>query len=123
MLRALFPEEAEGSLSLQSNESSCSLPSILNDSGDIKQAKPAQWLYSTVLGKQGNVASSGCYGNKCICIVFHYSPCNDMELGRETFKGVDGKKCLNSKLCLFMDKLTAVLFSDSFFNICCTLTR
>lgn len=53
LLKALLPDAAEGSLSLQSNESSCSLPSILNDSGEIKQAKPAQWLYSTVLGKQG----------------------------------------------------------------------
>ncbi|XP_041109713.1 centrosomal protein kizuna isoform X2 [Polyodon spathula] len=53
LLKAILPEAAEGSLSIQSNESSCSLPSILNDSGEIKQAKPAQWLYSTVLGKQG----------------------------------------------------------------------
>ncbi|XP_015210303.2 centrosomal protein kizuna isoform X2 [Lepisosteus oculatus] len=52
LLKTLLPQMSEGSLSIQSNESSRSLPSILNDSCEIKQAKPAQWLYSTVIGKQ-----------------------------------------------------------------------
>ncbi|XP_066577332.1 centrosomal protein kizuna isoform X2 [Amia ocellicauda] len=53
LLKTLLPQASEGSLSVQSNESSCSLPSILNDSGEIKPAKPAQWSYSTAIGKQG----------------------------------------------------------------------
>ncbi|XP_039603958.1 centrosomal protein kizuna isoform X2 [Polypterus senegalus] len=53
LLKMLFLEVGERSLSVASSESSCSLPSVLNDSGEIKQAKPAQWLYSTVIGKQG----------------------------------------------------------------------
>ncbi|XP_014351285.1 centrosomal protein kizuna isoform X2 [Latimeria chalumnae] len=52
LLKEIFPEKAEESLSFHSNDSSCSLPSVLNDSGEIKQAKPAQWLYSTVTGEQ-----------------------------------------------------------------------
>ncbi|XP_045151494.1 centrosomal protein kizuna isoform X2 [Echinops telfairi] len=44
LLKKALTEECEGRSSIHSNESSCSLPSILNDNGGIKQAKP--WLNS-----------------------------------------------------------------------------
>ncbi|XP_067148709.1 centrosomal protein kizuna isoform X1 [Apteryx mantelli] len=42
--REVLPEECEDRSSIPSNESSYSLPSILNDSGEIKQAEQARWL-------------------------------------------------------------------------------
>ncbi|XP_062427328.1 centrosomal protein kizuna isoform X2 [Rhea pennata] len=45
-LREVLPEECEDRSSIQSNESPYSLPSILNNSGEIKQAKHAPWLDS-----------------------------------------------------------------------------
>ncbi|XP_075420160.1 centrosomal protein kizuna isoform X2 [Tenrec ecaudatus] len=44
LLKKALTEECEGRSSIHSNESSCSLPSILNDNGGIKQAK--LWLNS-----------------------------------------------------------------------------
>lgn len=53
LLREVLPEEGCGDRSsIQSNESSYSLPSIPNDGGEIKQAKHAPQLDGT--GKQGN---------------------------------------------------------------------
>ncbi|XP_068796886.1 centrosomal protein kizuna isoform X3 [Struthio camelus] len=46
LLREVLPEECEDRSSIQSNESSYSLPSILNDRGEIKQSKHAHWLDS-----------------------------------------------------------------------------
>ncbi|XP_043845385.1 centrosomal protein kizuna isoform X2 [Dromiciops gliroides] len=46
LLKKALTEECEDRSSIHSNESSCSLPSILNDNGEIKQAKHAQWLDS-----------------------------------------------------------------------------
>ncbi|XP_043913074.1 centrosomal protein kizuna isoform X2 [Protopterus annectens] len=56
LLKNIIPEEAEESLSVRS-DSSCSLPSILNDGGEIKQARPALWLYTTVANEQGGTCS------------------------------------------------------------------
>ncbi|XP_009952565.1 PREDICTED: centrosomal protein kizuna [Leptosomus discolor] len=47
VLREVLPEECGGRSSIQSNESSCSLPAIPNDGGEIKQAKHAPWLTGT----------------------------------------------------------------------------
>ncbi|XP_010295274.1 PREDICTED: centrosomal protein kizuna [Phaethon lepturus] len=44
VLREVLPEECGDRSSIQSNESSYSLPSIPNDGGEIKQAKHAPWL-------------------------------------------------------------------------------
>ncbi|XP_074720175.1 centrosomal protein kizuna isoform X1 [Strix uralensis] len=44
VLREVLPEECGDRSSIQSNESSYSLPSIPNDSREIKQAKHAPWL-------------------------------------------------------------------------------
>ncbi|KAM6280955.1 centrosomal protein kizuna [Porphyrio hochstetteri] len=46
VLREALPEESRDRSSVQSNESSCSSPSIPKDSGEIKQAKPAARLAS-----------------------------------------------------------------------------
>ncbi|XP_026700146.1 centrosomal protein kizuna isoform X2 [Athene cunicularia] len=51
VLREVLPEECGDRSSIQSNESSYSLPSIPNDSGEIKQAKHAPWLAGS--GEQG----------------------------------------------------------------------
>ncbi|NXQ95380.1 KIZ protein, partial [Sagittarius serpentarius] len=51
VLREALPEECGDRSSIQSNESSCSLPSIPNDGGEIKQEKYAPWLAGT--GGQG----------------------------------------------------------------------
>uniref|UniRef100_A0A5F9DMI6 Centrosomal protein kizuna n=1 Tax=Oryctolagus cuniculus TaxID=9986 RepID=A0A5F9DMI6_RABIT len=49
--KALTEESADGS-AIHSNESSCSLPSILNDNPGIKEAKPPLWLNSVRTGEQ-----------------------------------------------------------------------
>ncbi|XP_074788519.1 centrosomal protein kizuna isoform X2 [Athene noctua] len=51
VLREVLPEECGDRSSIQSNESSYSLPSIPNDGGEIKQAKHAPWLAGS--GEQG----------------------------------------------------------------------
>ncbi|NXI73266.1 KIZ protein, partial [Anseranas semipalmata] len=51
LLREVLPEECGDRSSIQSNESSYSLPSIPNDGGEIKQAEHAPWLDGA--GKQG----------------------------------------------------------------------
>ncbi|XP_059684438.1 centrosomal protein kizuna [Gavia stellata] len=46
-LREVLPEECGDRSSIQSNESSYSLPSVPNDGGEIKQAKDSPWLAGT----------------------------------------------------------------------------
>uniref|UniRef100_A0A452SI14 Centrosomal protein kizuna n=1 Tax=Ursus americanus TaxID=9643 RepID=A0A452SI14_URSAM len=46
LLKRALTEECDDGSAIHSNESSCSLPSILNDNSGIKEAKPAQWLNS-----------------------------------------------------------------------------
>uniref|UniRef100_A0A7N5KQQ6 Centrosomal protein kizuna n=1 Tax=Ailuropoda melanoleuca TaxID=9646 RepID=A0A7N5KQQ6_AILME len=58
LLKRALTEECDDRSAIHSNESSCSLPSILNDNSGIKEAKPAQWLNS-VRTKEQEV-SSGC---------------------------------------------------------------
>uniref|UniRef100_A0A452TAL7 Centrosomal protein kizuna n=1 Tax=Ursus maritimus TaxID=29073 RepID=A0A452TAL7_URSMA len=58
LLKRALTEECDDGSAIHSNESSCSLPSILNDNSGIKEAKPAQWLNS-VRTKEQEV-SSGC---------------------------------------------------------------
>jgi len=52
LLREVLAEECGDGSSVQSNESSYSLPSIPNDSREVEQAKHVLWLDS--MGKQGN---------------------------------------------------------------------
>uniref|UniRef100_A0A7N4NUW2 Centrosomal protein kizuna n=1 Tax=Sarcophilus harrisii TaxID=9305 RepID=A0A7N4NUW2_SARHA len=52
LLKKALTEECEDRSSIHSNESSCSLPSILNDNSEIKQAKHVQWLDSIGTRKQ-----------------------------------------------------------------------
>ncbi|XP_059263644.1 centrosomal protein kizuna-like [Mustela nigripes] len=58
LLKKALTEECEARSAIHSNESSCSLPSILNDNSGIKEAKPAQWLNSVCTKEQE--VSSGC---------------------------------------------------------------
>ncbi|XP_004416677.1 PREDICTED: centrosomal protein kizuna-like [Odobenus rosmarus divergens] len=58
LLKKALTEECDDRSAIHSNESSCSLPSILNDNSGIKEAKPAQWL-NNVRTKEQEV-SSGC---------------------------------------------------------------
>ncbi|XP_058393205.1 centrosomal protein kizuna-like [Diceros bicornis minor] len=58
LLKKAPTEECDDSSAVHSNESSCSLPSILNDSSGIKEAKPTLWLNSVLTREQD--VSSGC---------------------------------------------------------------
>uniref|UniRef100_A0A8C7C8M2 Centrosomal protein kizuna n=1 Tax=Neovison vison TaxID=452646 RepID=A0A8C7C8M2_NEOVI len=58
LLKKALTEECEDRSAIHSNESSCSLPSILNENSGIKEAKPAQWLNSVCTKEQE--VSSGC---------------------------------------------------------------
>ncbi|XP_038252339.1 centrosomal protein kizuna isoform X1 [Dermochelys coriacea] len=59
LLREILSEECGGRSSIHSNESSYCLPSILNDSGEIKHTKHAQWLDSIGTREQGlNIGSN-----------------------------------------------------------------
>nr|XP_021556339.1 centrosomal protein kizuna [Neomonachus schauinslandi] len=58
LLKKALTEECDDRSAIHSNESSCSLPSILNDNSGIKEARPAQWL-NNVRTKEQEV-SSGC---------------------------------------------------------------
>ncbi|XP_070103390.1 centrosomal protein kizuna isoform X2 [Equus caballus] len=61
LLKKALTEECDDRSAIHSNESSCSLPSILNDNSGIKEAKPALWLHS-VLTREQEVSSG--YGDK-----------------------------------------------------------
>lgn len=52
LLREVLAEQCGDGSSVQSNESSYSLPSIPNDGREMEQAKHVPWLDS--MGKQGN---------------------------------------------------------------------
>ncbi|KAK2490988.1 hypothetical protein MC885_004079 [Smutsia gigantea] len=58
LLKKALTEECDYRSAIHSNESSCSLPSILNDNSGIKEAKPTLWLHSVLTGEQE--VSSGC---------------------------------------------------------------
>ncbi|XP_058419315.1 centrosomal protein kizuna [Diceros bicornis minor] len=58
LLKKAPTEECDDSSAVHSNESSCSLPSILNDGSGIKEAKPTLWLNSVLTREQE--VSSGC---------------------------------------------------------------
>ncbi|EAX10193.1 chromosome 20 open reading frame 19, isoform CRA_f, partial [Homo sapiens] len=58
LLRKALTEECGRRSAIHSSESSCSLPSILNDNSGIKEAKPAVWLNSVPTREQE--VSSGC---------------------------------------------------------------
>lgn len=58
LLKRAPTEEHEDGSAIHSNESSCSLPSILNDNGGTKEAKSAPW-FNRVLTREQEV-SSGC---------------------------------------------------------------
>ncbi|XP_054987915.1 centrosomal protein kizuna isoform X2 [Sorex araneus] len=57
LLKKALTEECAARSAIHSNESSCSLPSILNDNSGIKEAEPALWL-SGVLTRKQEVSSS-----------------------------------------------------------------
>ncbi|XP_049630289.1 LOW QUALITY PROTEIN: centrosomal protein kizuna [Suncus etruscus] len=52
LLKKALTEECDDRSAIHSNESSCSLPSILNDNSRIKEAEPALWLNSVLTGEQ-----------------------------------------------------------------------
>ncbi|PNI39528.1 KIZ isoform 11, partial [Pan troglodytes] len=52
LLRKALTEECGHRSAIHSSESSCSLPSILNDNSGIKEAKPAVWLNSVPTREQ-----------------------------------------------------------------------
>ncbi|XP_012583879.1 PREDICTED: centrosomal protein kizuna isoform X2 [Condylura cristata] len=56
LLKKALTEECADRSAIHSNESSCSLPSILNDNSGIKEAEPALWLNS-VLTREQEVSS------------------------------------------------------------------
>ncbi|KAI5945180.1 Centrosomal protein kizuna [Manis javanica] len=58
LLKKALTEECDYRSAIHSNESSCSLPSILNDNSGIKEAKPALWFHSVLTREQE--VSSGC---------------------------------------------------------------
>ncbi|XP_060466954.1 centrosomal protein kizuna isoform X2 [Panthera onca] len=58
LLKKALTEECDDRSAIHSNESSCSLPSILNDNSGIKEAKPTLWLNSVRTREQE--VSSGC---------------------------------------------------------------
>ncbi|XP_074143842.1 centrosomal protein kizuna isoform X2 [Sminthopsis crassicaudata] len=58
LLKKALTEECEDRSSIHSNESSCSLPFILNDNSEIKQAKHVQWLDS--IGTRKQEVTSAC---------------------------------------------------------------
>ncbi|XP_041588485.1 centrosomal protein kizuna isoform X1 [Vulpes lagopus] len=60
LLKKALTEECDGRSAIHSNESSCSLPSILNDNSGIKEEKPAPWLNSVHTKEQE--ISSDCGG-------------------------------------------------------------
>ncbi|XP_025324899.1 centrosomal protein kizuna isoform X7 [Canis lupus baileyi] len=60
LLKKALTEECDGRSAIHSNESSCSLPSILNDNSGIKEEKPAAWLNSVHIKEQE--ISSDCGG-------------------------------------------------------------
>ncbi|KAL1785320.1 centrosomal protein kizuna [Sigmodon hispidus] len=57
-LKKVLTEECDHRSAIHSNESSCSMPSILNDNNGIKEAKPALRLNSVLTREQE--VSSGC---------------------------------------------------------------
>ncbi|XP_051039189.1 centrosomal protein kizuna isoform X2 [Phodopus roborovskii] len=58
LLKNVLTEECDHRSAIHSNESSCSMPSILNDNNGIKEAKPALRLNSVLTREQE--VSSGC---------------------------------------------------------------
>ncbi|NP_001385909.1 centrosomal protein kizuna [Rattus norvegicus] len=58
LLKKVLTEECDHRSAIHSNESSCSMPSILNDNNGIKEAKPALRLNSVLTREQE--VSSGC---------------------------------------------------------------
>ncbi|XP_049506062.1 centrosomal protein kizuna [Panthera uncia] len=58
LLKKALTEECDDRSAIHSNESSCGLPSILNDNSGIKEAKPTLWLNSVRTREQE--VSSGC---------------------------------------------------------------
>ncbi|XP_005866036.1 PREDICTED: centrosomal protein kizuna isoform X4 [Myotis brandtii] len=57
LLKRALTEEGEDKSAIHSNESSCSLPSILNDKSEIKEAKYAPW-FNRVLTWEQEVSST-----------------------------------------------------------------
>ncbi|XP_074844537.1 centrosomal protein kizuna isoform X2 [Carettochelys insculpta] len=58
LLREVLPEEGDDGSSVHNNETSYRLPSILNDNGEIKHTKHAQWLDS--IGTREQEVTSCC---------------------------------------------------------------
>ncbi|XP_052582421.1 centrosomal protein kizuna isoform X5 [Peromyscus californicus insignis] len=54
LLKKVLTEECDHRSAIHSNESSCSMPSILNDNNGIKEAKPALRLNSVLTREQGH---------------------------------------------------------------------
>uniref|UniRef100_A0A4X2KB21 Centrosomal protein kizuna n=1 Tax=Vombatus ursinus TaxID=29139 RepID=A0A4X2KB21_VOMUR len=84
LLKKALTEECEDRSSIHSNESSCSLPSILNDNSEIKQAKHAQWLDS--IGTRKQEVTSACEDESKEKSLVEKIPITGLNIGSSTFK-------------------------------------
>ncbi|XP_072592621.1 centrosomal protein kizuna isoform X3 [Vulpes vulpes] len=84
LLKKALTEECDGRSAIHSNESSCSLPSILNDNSGIKEEKPAPWLNSVHTKEQE--ISSDCGGESREESMAAKIPITGLNISSGTFK-------------------------------------
>uniref|UniRef100_A0A7N4NNU3 Centrosomal protein kizuna n=1 Tax=Sarcophilus harrisii TaxID=9305 RepID=A0A7N4NNU3_SARHA len=84
LLKKALTEECEDRSSIHSNESSCSLPSILNDNSEIKQAKHVQWLDS--IGTRKQEVTSACEDESKEESLIEKIPITGLNIGSSTLK-------------------------------------
>ncbi|XP_053880256.1 centrosomal protein kizuna isoform X3 [Malaclemys terrapin pileata] len=84
LLREVLPEECGDRSSIHSNESSYRLPSILNDNGEIKQTKHAQWLDS--IGTREQEVTSWCEDESKEESLAEKIPITGLNIGSNSFK-------------------------------------
>ncbi|XP_051831811.1 centrosomal protein kizuna isoform X2 [Antechinus flavipes] len=84
LLKKALTEECEDRSSIHSNESSCSLPSILNDNSEIKQAKHVQWLDS--IGTRKQEVTSTCEDESKEESLIEKIPITGLNIGSSTLK-------------------------------------
>ncbi|XP_044519372.1 centrosomal protein kizuna isoform X3 [Gracilinanus agilis] len=84
LLKKALTEECEDRSSIHSNESSCSLQSILNDNSEIKQAKHAQRLDS--IGTREQEVTSTCEDESKEESLVEKIPITGLNIGSSSFK-------------------------------------
>ncbi|KAM5303964.1 centrosomal protein kizuna isoform 2-T2 [Glossophaga mutica] len=84
LLKRAPMEECEDRLTFHSNESSCSLPSILNDNTGIKDARPALW-FNRILTREQEVPS-GCRDESKEESIVVKIPIMGLNIGSSTLK-------------------------------------